>query len=63
MEDNAGKLLVENTQCMMQEHKKALDDLGILHIPDIDDNKMNEILSVVDENFLDLQQEVLLAKL
>eukprot|EP00957_Ditylum_brightwellii_P136196 10386872-Ditylum_brightwellii.AAC.1 len=56
------KLPVESTQCMMREHKKALDELGSLHVPDIDNNKMNGILSVADENFLDLQEEVPLTK-
>eukprot|EP00957_Ditylum_brightwellii_P186275 14181153-Ditylum_brightwellii.AAC.1 len=61
MEDIRGKVPIKNTQCM-PEHKDVLNDLGILHIPDIDDNETNDILSVVDENFLDLQQEVALAK-
>eukprot|EP00957_Ditylum_brightwellii_P074002 5623421-Ditylum_brightwellii.AAC.1 len=48
MEDNAGKLPVKNIQ-RMQEDENVFDDLGILHVPDINDNEMNEILNVVDE--------------
>ena len=49
MEAIRGTITIKNTQ-HMQEHKDVLNDLGILHVPDIDDNETNEILSAVDES-------------
>eukprot|EP00957_Ditylum_brightwellii_P164407 12516571-Ditylum_brightwellii.AAC.1 len=61
MEDTTEKLPVQNTH-HTQEDKDVLNNLEILHVPDIDDNETNEILNVPDENLLNLQQEVPLTK-
>eukprot|EP00957_Ditylum_brightwellii_P116517 8887735-Ditylum_brightwellii.AAC.1 len=55
MEDIRREVTIESIQ-RMQEHEDVLDNLAILHVPDIDNNETNEIL-----NFLNLQQEVPLA--
>eukprot|EP00957_Ditylum_brightwellii_P102703 7827385-Ditylum_brightwellii.AAC.1 len=34
----------------MQKDEDALNDLGVLHVPDINDNEINEILNLVDDS-------------
>eukprot|EP00957_Ditylum_brightwellii_P136776 10429284-Ditylum_brightwellii.AAC.1 len=56
MEATKRKLSIQETQCIQVE-EDVLNNVGVLQVPETDDNEMDVILNDVDE------KEVLLAKL